>query len=454
MKFKLLATYVLTAGASIFSIIFVRLIFGVQNYIVIAFITFIIVLTLGVCFSEKFYSEIKASVDQMKKHLANVLKGETYKSDVGEVSLEFEQLAQAISAMQVDICESKNKLIKESNSLKAILDSVSNGIVAVDTSSNILLANSAAKNLFGVNGDVLGKYFLEVFFDTRLDRVLQNVINKGTKSVITIHTKLEEPKIFNIEASALKVDDSTIGAVMLLQDITELHKLEQMRSDFAANVSHELKTPLTSIKGFVETLLEGAVADIDTAKKFLEIIRIEADRLSRLINDILSLSEIEFKKGNQLSKRINIALILKDTIEMMKTHARVKEISIGHLFASDEVWLNANTDRIKQMAINLIDNAIKYTPHGGSIVVLLEDFGDRIILRVRDTGIGIAKEHIPRIFERFYRVDKGRSRTMGGTGLGLAIVKHIVKSMNGHIEVNSNPGEGTEFAVYIPIRKQ
>ncbi len=227
--------------------------------------------------------------------------------------------------------------------------------------------------------------------------------------------------------------------------------MEQMRSDFAANVSHELKTPLTSIKGFVETLLEGAVEDTGTAKKFLEIIGIETDRLSRLINDVLSLSEIELKKGSTFSKRINISLILKDTIEMMKSHARVKEISLGHLFASDEIWINANIDRIKQMAINLIDNAIKYTPQGGSVTVLLEDIGDKIVLRVRDTGIGIAKEHIPRIFERFYRVDKGRSRTMGGTGLGLAIVKHIVKSMNGHIEVYSEPGRGTEFAVHIPI---
>ena len=138
---------------------------------------------------------------------------------------------------------------------------------------------------------------------------------------------------------------------------------------------------------------------------------------------------------------------------MMKSHAKAKEISIGHLFASDEVWLNANTDHIKQMAINLIDNAIKYTPQGGSITVLLENPGDRIILRVKDTGIGIAQEHIPRIFERFYRVDKGRSRTMGGTGLGLAIVKHIVKSMNGNIEINSDPGKGTEFAIHIPIRR-
>jgi len=283
--------------------------------------------------------------------------------------------------------------------------------------------------------------------------VLQNVVNKGNKSTITIQTKLEEPKIVKIDVALLKIDGLTVGAVMLMQDITELHKLEQMRSDFAANVSHELKTPLTSIKGFVETLLEGAVEDSGTAKRFLEIIRIETDRLSRLINDILSLSEIELKKGNTFSKRINISAILIDTIEMMKSHARAKEISLGHYFANDEVWLNANTDRIKQMAINLIDNAIKYTPQGGSITVLLENPGDRIILRVKDTGIGIAKEHIPRIFERFYRVDKGRSRTMGGTGLGLAIVKHIVKSLNGHIEVNSDPGKGTEFVIHIPMRR-
>jgi two-component system phosphate regulon sensor histidine kinase PhoR len=453
MKNKIFRTYVLTAVVSVLSFIIIRFVFGVQDYFVILLFILLIAMGLGSFFSGKFSDEIINAAYSMTGLVKGALSEETYNTLVSEASREFAQLAEAIIDLRTDSDLRKNELIKKNKELKAILESISDGVVAVDIQSNILLANQAAKELFGISDDVSGKYFLEVFFDSRLDRALQNVVNKGTKSTITIHTKLEEPKILKIDAASLKIDGLTVGAVMLMQDITELHRLEQMRSDFAANVSHELKTPLTSIKGFVDTLLEGTVEDLGTAKRFLEIIGIETDRLSRLINDILSLSEIELKKGNTLSKRINIPDILKDTIEMMKPHAGAKEISLGYLFASDEVWLNANTDRIKQMAINLIDNAIKYTPAGGSITILLEDFGDRIILRVKDTGIGIAKEHIPRIFERFYRVDKGRSRTMGGTGLGLAIVKHIVKSMNGHIEINSEPGKGTEFAVHIPVRR-
>jgi len=453
MKSKIFRTYVLTAVVSVFSFIFVRFAFGVQDYFIILIVTILIAMGMGTFFAGRLSDEIKNTADHMTKLVKRIVSEKAYSDDVNEISHEFNQLADAIIEVHTDADLSKNELINKNKELRAIFESVSNGVVAVDAQFNILLANSAAKELFGITGDVLDKYFLEVFFDSRLDRVLQNVVSKGNKSTITIQTKLEEPKIVKIDVALLKIDGLTVGAVMLMQDITELHKLEQMRSDFAANVSHELKTPLTSIKGFVETLLEGAVEDSGTAKRFLEIIRIETDRLSRLINDILSLSEIELKKGNTFSKRINISAILIDTIEMMKSHARAKEISLGHYFASDEVWLNANTDRIKQMAINLIDNAIKYTPQGGSITVLLENPGDRIILRVKDTGIGIAKEHIPRIFERFYRVDKGRSRTMGGTGLGLAIVKHIVKSMNGHIEVNSDPGKGTEFVIHIPMRR-
>jgi len=453
MKSKIFRTYVLTAAVSVLSFIFVRFAFEVQDYFIILIVTILIAMGMGTFFAGRFSDEIKNTADHMTKLVKRIVSEKAYSDDVNEISHEFDELADAIIEARTDADLSKNELINKNKELRAIFESVSNGVVAVDAQFNILLANSAAKELFGITGDVLDKYFLEIFFDSRLDRVLQNVVSKGNKSTITIQTKLEEPKIVKIDVALLKIDGLTVGAVMLMQDITELHKLEQMRSDFAANVSHELKTPLTSIKGFVETLLEGAVEDSGTAKRFLEIIRIETDRLSRLINDILSLSEIELKKGNTFSKRINISAILIDTIEMMKSHARAKDISLGHYFACDEVWLNANTDRIKQMAINLIDNAIKYTPQGGSITVLLENPGDRIILRVKDTGIGIAQEHIPRIFERFYRVDKGRSRTMGGTGLGLAIVKHIVKSMNGNIEINSDPGKGTEFAIHIPIRR-
>jgi two-component system phosphate regulon sensor histidine kinase PhoR len=296
----------------------------------------------------------------------------------------------------------------------------------------------------------LGRYVLEVFRSSQMDRLLQQVLYRDAVAAVEMTADPPEEHILRIHGAPIKEDGETVGAVVLVQDITELRRLEQVRTDFVANVSHELKTPLTSIMGFVETLKEGAVDQPDTARRFLDIIQIETERLARLINDILSLSELESKKSQRFHARINMAEMVRETLEMMKTYARSKTISLGHLFSNQDIFLHGSPDRIKQMVINLVDNAIKYTPNGGSVTVLLEDLPEKVVLRVRDTGIGIAKEHIPRLFERFYRVDKGRSRNLGGTGLGLAIVKHIVLSMKGEIQVSSEPGKGTEFSIVLP----
>ena len=250
--------------------------------------------------------------------------------------------------------------------------------------------------------------------------------------------------------SPMKQDDVVVGAVALVEDITELRRLEQVRTDFAANVSHELKTPLTSIKGFVETLQAGAINQPEMAQKFLNIIMMEADRLTRLINDILSISKLESGDDQVTNERIRLDKMASDVVDMLSIHAKEKEITLHTSIDPDPVVIWGNPDRVEQMLINLVDNGIKYNKPGGSVTVKVFDNEKNVNLLVSDTGIGIAEEHIPRLFERFYRVDKGRSRSMGGTGLGLAIVKHIVMSMNGLIEVHSKLGEGTEFLVTLP----
>ena len=256
-------------------------------------------------------------------------------------------------------------------------------------------------------------------------------------------------RLIRLYISPLEHEDESIGAVALLEDITELRNLEQMRTDFAANVTHELKTPLTSIRGFVETLQAGAIEDPEMAKRFLDIISMETDRLSRLINDVLSLSSMENGRVRVPTERLSLGKRAGDVCLMLDKSAKNKNIELN-VDEGEDTFIIANDDHVKQLLINLIDNAIKYTLEGGKVFVKVEHVEDKVLLHVKDTGIGIAQEHIPRLFERFYRVDKGRSRNMGGTGLGLAIVKHIVMDMGGQIDVQSELNVGTEFTVTLP----
>jgi two-component system phosphate regulon sensor histidine kinase PhoR len=229
-----------------------------------------------------------------------------------------------------------------------------------------------------------------------------------------------------------------------------------MRTEFVANVSHELKTPLTSIKGFVETLKMSDMENQQDNMRFLNIIEDEADRLYRLINDILSLSELEQKKAKIKKESINIEKSVIEVLSMLKGQSEEKNIETSMSMQEGLKSLIGDSDKIKQMLINLIENAIKYTPENGKVAVeaynlVDEDGRENIVIKVADNGIGIPKQHIPRLFERFYRVDKARSRKVGGTGLGLAIVKHVVILFNGKIEVNSEVGKGTEFKITIPV---
>ncbi len=255
-----------------------------------------------------------------------------------------------------------------------------------------------------------------------------------------------------MHSNPIVVDDGNdvIGVVILIQDITEIRKLEHMRKDFVANVSHELKTPLTSIKGFVETLKQGAAEQKDIRDKFIDIIDIESNRLSSLIDDILVLSDIEKRSHFSHNDDIDICKSVSEVIDILNEIAKKKDIKLSLECDQDLEMVAGNEGWFKQMLINLIDNAIKYTPDSGDVYVNVTNKGDSVEFSIRDTGIGIDEDHISRLFERFYRVDKARSRAVGGTGLGLSIVKHIVLSFDGAIEVHSIIGKGSEFKVTLP----
>ena len=359
-------------------------------------------------------------------------------------------------------------LIQQYSMLESIMATMIDGVIAVDKQKHIIMINDVARRLFDVTEPTLGVNVNLVIQCKPMDDFLTaSMVRGGMRSEeLIIGERIVQltvaPVILNerpitstrFEMPYHSTSKDAVGALAIFQDITELRKLEQMRSEFVANVSHELRTPLTSIKGFVETLQQGAIKDEKLAMRFFHIIENEADRLDRLIGDILTLSRIERMNEDEsrrpVMKRTDFDMIIMETVEILQNQAKAKNITL-HYIGQDEVYVLGIADELKQLAVNLIENAIKYTPNGGSVTVHLTVDSGRAIFSVADTGIGISAEHQSRLFERFYRVDKGRSRDMGGTGLGLSIVKHIATSMHGHVSVTSELDKGSTFTVVIPV---
>jgi len=338
--------------------------------------------------------------------------------------------------------------------LSAVMNNMQNGIIAVDDKLKVILITPVAKQLLGINGDPQGVHISDASTDVKLDQVFTDAMQQGGVYMNEVAARTAAGRghrPLRLYVSPIQKENRTEGALAMVEDITELRRLEQVRTDFAANVSHELKTPLTSIRGFVETLLDGAIERPEMAKKFLNIILMESERLTRLINDILSISKLESGQNDAPKERLRLDKMAYDVTEMLSFHAKDKQITLNQPKLKEPVYIIGNKDHVEQMLINLVENGIKYNTPGGSVTVQVFASSTSANLSVADTGIGIADEHKGRLFERFYRVDKGRSRSMGGTGLGLAIVKHIIKSMKGDIEVQSKLGEGTEFLVSIPL---
>ncbi len=369
-----------------------------------------------------------------------------YDDEIGDLIKTFNYMAAKLKSTMQDMYDRNSKL-------EAVLKSIVNGVIAIDNSGRVILINDSAKNILDiVDYDVIGKHLLEVVRNYKLAQSLEDYINNRTDMDMDFEINLPQNKTLRVYINPIMSTEhpnSKIGSVIVFNDITELKKLEKIRSDFVANVSHELRTPLTSIKGFVETLQGGNVKDAATLNKFLDIISLETDRLTRLINDILTLSEIENVKDDVKKEYVNLKDEVENVVYILDNKAHEKNIKVSLSIRPDDLQILADRDWIHQLLLNLIDNAIKYNKDSGYIWIKAWKDDNDVFISVEDTGIGIEEEHIPRIFERFYRVDKGRSRNSGGTGLGLAIVKHIVESMDGNIQINSIPGSGTEFLIAL-----
>ncbi|MDD3706287.1 MAG: ATP-binding protein [Clostridiaceae bacterium] len=370
-------------------------------------------------------------------------------------------LIDSINAMASKLNDTITSLRDKNTNLEAVMSSVVNGIIAIDSAERVLFINPVAQKLLNISDtEVVGKHLLQVIRNNSIDNYLKTIFKNKEFFNTEIAIYGSEEKILKLYANPIKhADGKDIeGIIITIQDITELRKLEGVRTEFVANVSHELKTPLTSIKGFAETLKSGGIDDKQDAVRFLDIIEAEADRLYRLINDILSLSELEQKKTKTktVKESIKVEKAIKEIVSILEGQRDKKNIELSFDIQEGLHNITGEADKFKQMLINLVDNAIKYTPQDGKVRIEafnLEDDtrGESIVIKVIDNGIGIPIQHIPRLFERFYRVDKARSRTVGGTGLGLAIVKHIVILFNGEIEVKSEVGKGTEFRIILPV---
>ncbi|MFH1360702.1 MAG: ATP-binding protein [Candidatus Omnitrophota bacterium] len=363
--------------------------------------------------------------------------------EIGELAATLNTMAQGL--------EDKVKEIRTQNQkLSAIFNSMIEGIIVVDRQPCIVSVNPTIENIFNVSkGEAEGKPFLEAIRNNDIAEVISSVLKNGKSLSVEIDLVLPVRKTFEVNATPIFDNHSVGGCLIVIHDITEIRKLETVRSDFVANVSHELKTPLTSIKGFVETLLEGALDDKKNNRHFLKIIQEHAERLNNLVEDLLSLSHLESKEIVLHKKSFHLRQQLEEVVLSFKSQLKKKDIEIKNELPAG-LLVMADKNRIEQVLINLIDNAIKFNKEKGYIRITSQESNGKIQVVVEDSGIGILEKDIPRIFERFYRVDKARSRELGGTGLGLSIVKHIIELHGGRVGVESSEGLGSKFWFILP----
>lgn len=369
----------------------------------------------------------------------------TARGELGELTRNFNFM---METMENTIEEVQYKHLQ----LTSVLKSISHGIIVIDINGNIILINDEARRMIKSkhNGKEEGKNLKQVINIEDILKGIEKYI--GSKENQTNSITLDDEIVYKIKIDPVYLQNSKnaiIGSIINIEDITEIVKLENMRRDFVANVSHELKTPLTSINGFVETLIMNEDLPVEKRNRFLAIIQKESNRLKRLIEDILLLSSIE-NKNNLVTENVLLYDVFKEIYEMVSYIANSKKIDLYYNFEDKEIVVQAYTDYLKQLLLNLIDNAIKYTPEGGKVTINQFTVNDEIVIEVIDNGVGIPKEDQSKIFQRFYRVDKARSRSVGGTGLGLAITKHIAHSLKGSISVESKLGEGSKFIVKLP----
>jgi len=420
-----------------------------QSFALVGVISFIIAFI--------FSARLVSPIQEMEQFTRKLKDGDISGMLLINSSDEMGRLARNINYIVTELQEKVNFANEEKGKLEAAFSSMTDGVLVLDNQGRIEALNNSFKAIFGIRRrDIIGRTPLEAFRNIELENAIDKYKETGLPVAEEIILGGAQNMILDVSVSSIlglpKGEEKTM---MVFHDVTRLKKLEKMRVDFVANVTHEIKTPLTAILGFIETLQEGAISEEDTARKFLQTIRKHSERLNRLVDDLLAISNIELGETPLFFESVALGGVVESVLAMINPRAQEKRIVLTKDIPEDLPPVNADRDKLNQILLNVLDNAVKFTPESEKISVTarLHEDNNHVMVNIADTGIGIPKDEIPRLGERFYRVDKTRSRELGGTGLGLSIVKHLMKAHNGAMDIDSRLGVGTIVSLSFPIFK-
>jgi len=394
---------------------------------------------------------ITQPMGQVARGVQKIADGDLDQSLAVKANDEAGQLTHAFNEMAMRLRGNIGSIADERNKLSTTLKNMADGVIMTDREGAIVLTNPAAANLFGFReAAVIGRPFIEVVRDHEIDDVVKSCRKTLKEQNIQLESGTAE-RFLRVIAIPLTNGDLN-GILVMFQDLTELRNLQTMRREFVGNVSHELRSPLAAIKAIVETLEDGAIDDKEKARDFLTRVHGEVDRMTQMVAELTELSRIETGRAEVKREPVNFNLLIEEVVARLKPQAERQEVALSTELHPDLPAVRADRERMQQVVTNLVHNAIKFTPPGGKTVVSAVPNADSVVVSVADTGIGIAREHLPRVFERFFKADKARSG--GGTGLGLAIAKHVVQAHGGTIWVKSQEGKGSTFSFRLPLNSE
>jgi len=416
--------------------------------------SFLIVGALSLLIAFIFTSRLVSPIQEMEQFTRRLQDGEEPGTLIIGSTDETGRLARNINYLVGELKERIRSADEEKGKLEAVFSSMEDGILVLDTHGRIEGINTAVQRIFGLSiGEMIGKTPLEILREIPLQHALDAFKETGVPLSREIVFENENPVVIDVTISAVQgLPPGQEKTMIVLRDITRIKKLERVRADFVANVTHEIKTPLAAIIGFIETLRDGAIDEKETAQHFFEIIQKHAERLNRLVDDLLVISNAELGEMRFSFESISLGGIIDTILPVIEPMALKKEIRIEADIPANLPPIRADRDRLHQIVLNILDNAVKFTPDGGTISIQGVDRNDgTAAVIISDTGVGIPNGEISRLGERFYRVDKTRSRELGGTGLGLSIVKHLMAAHHGRMEIRSQPGRGTTVSLIFPV---
>ena len=398
-------------------------------------------------------SSITAPINDLTEKAEKMASGDFSQEIRGKSNDEIGRLADMFNILRRELDDNITEISNEKSKLETILKYMADGLIAVDLSGQIIHANAAARALLDLSDEEMENLNFSGILQKFGKKDIADGIKNITSSEVMNEIVMYRSNILSIRYARFTAeDDNDIGVIMLIQDITESQKLEQMQTDFVANVSHELRTPLTTIKSYTETLLESGIEDEETQKNFLMVIDDETERMSRLVKELLELSRLDSHREKMNFKELEVGKILEDCVKKITLTAQAKEQTVECVYdRNTPLYIMGDRDKMQQVILNILTNSIKYTQAGGKIRLNAWKEDDVVCITVEDNGIGISDAELSRIFERFYRVDKARSRAMGGTGLGLSIAKQIIEVHGGSILAQSKEGSGTTMQITLPL---